>query len=410
MREPEAAVAPTSQLVPPLRGVKVVECGSLLAGPLCARFLADYGADVIKVEDPGRGDLGREWGRFKLEGRSLWWPIQGRNKRCVTLNLRTEKGQSLLRRLLTDADILVENFRPGTLERWGVGPADLAEINPRLIFVRVSGFGQTGPNRDKAGFGVVGEAVGGLRNVTGYPDAPPPRVGISLGDQLASIFGVVGALLALRSREATGRGQVVDVAIYEAVFAVMESIVTEYARLGTLPERTGSRLPGVAPSSIYPTSDGEWIIVAGNSENVFRRLMEAIGRPELAEDPRFSHHVARVENADELDHAISDWTRTKSADDVQALLEEAAVPCSKIYSAADILDDPQYWAREMLVRMHDEELGELVVPGVVPRLSETPGAVRWLAPALGQDNHAVFVDELGLSEDELAAYVETGDV
>ena len=380
----------------------------MLAGPLCARFLGDYGAEVIKVEDPGAGDLGREWGRNKFEGRSLWWPIQGRNKRCVTLNLRTESGQDLLRRLCSTADIFVENFRPGTLERWGVGPADLAEINPRLIFVRISGFGQTGPNRDKAGFGVVGEAIGGLRNVTGYPDAPPPRVGISLGDQLASIFGVVGALLALRARESTGRGQVVDVAIYEAVFAMMESIVTEYARLGTLPERTGSRLPGVAPSSIYPTSDGEWIIVAGNSENVFRRLVAAIGRPELAEDPRFSHHVTRYEHADELDEAISGWTQLRTAADVQALLEEAAVPCCKIYSAADIMVDPHYWAREMLVRMQDAELGELVVPGIVPKLSDTPGSVRWLAPELGQDNHAVFVDELGLSEDEISTYRAQG--
>jgi succinyl-CoA--D-citramalate CoA-transferase len=395
---------------PPLRGVRVVECGSLLAGPVCARLLGDYGADVVKVEDPGSGDVGRVWGDHKFDGRSLWWPIQGRNKRCVTINLRTEAGQGLLRRLLETADVFVENFRPGTLERWGIGPDVLAELNPRLVVVRVSGFGQTGPSRNKAGFGVVGEAVGGLRNVTGYPDQAPPRVGISLGDQLASVFGVIGALLALHARERTGRGQVVDVAIYEAVFALMESLVTEHAKLGVLRQRMGPRLAGAAPSSIYPTSDGEWIIVAGNADNVFRRLAEAMGQPELADDPRYLTHVTRAENADELDETISDWTRELTAAEVEAALEAAAVPCCKIYSEADIVADSHFWAREMLLRLQDGDLGELVIPGVVPKLSDTPGSVRWLAPGLGEHNREVFVGDLGLTDDELATLDAEGTV
>jgi succinyl-CoA--D-citramalate CoA-transferase len=387
----------------PLQGIRVVECGSLIAGPVCARLLGDYGADVVKVEDPGAGDVGRVWGDHKLDGRSLWWPIQGRNKRCVTINLRTEAGQDLLRRLLETADIFVENFRPGTLERWGIGPDVLAELNPRLIVVRVSGFGQTGPGRNKAGFGVVGEAIGGLRNVTGYPDQAPPRVGISLGDQLASIFGVVGALLALHARERTGRGQVVDVAIYEAVFMLMESLVTEHAKLGVLRQRMGPRLAGAAPSSIYPTSDGEWIIVAGNADNVFRRLAEAMRQPELADDPRYVTHLSRAANADALDETITEWTRELTAAEVEAALEAAAVPCCKIYSEADIVADQHFWAREMLLRLQDGDLGELVIPGVVPKLSATPGSVRWLAPGLGEHNQDVFVGDLGLSEDELAS-------
>jgi crotonobetainyl-CoA:carnitine CoA-transferase CaiB-like acyl-CoA transferase len=394
----------------PLEGIRVVECGSMIAGPVCARLLGDYGADVVKVEDPGAGDVGRVWGDYKLDGRSLWWPIQGRNKRCVTINLRTEAGQSLLRRLLERADIFVENFRPGTLERWGVGPDVLAELNPRLIVVRVSGFGQTGPARDKAGFGVVGEAIGGLRNVTGYPDQAPPRVGISLGDQLASIFGVVGALLALHARERTGRGQVVDVAIYEAVFSLMESLVTEHAKLGVLRQRMGPRLAGAAPSSIYPTSDGEWIIVAGNADNVFRRLAEAMGRPELADDPRYVTHLARAANADALDETISEWTRELTAAEVEAALEAAAVPCCKIYSEADIVADQHFWAREMLLRLQDGDLGELVIPGVVPKLSSTPGSVRWLAPGLGQHNDEVFAGDLGLSKEELVTLHADGIV
>jgi succinyl-CoA--D-citramalate CoA-transferase len=374
----------------------------MIAGPVCARLLGDYGADVVKVEDPRAGDVGRDWGGAKLDGRSLWWPIQGRNKRCVTIDLRTEAGQGLLRRLLAEADVLVENFRPGTLERWGLGPDALEELNPRLIVVRISGFGQTGPSRDLAGFGAIGEAVGGLRNVTGYPDQAPPRVGISLGDQLASVFGVVGALLALHARERTGRGQVVDVAIYEAVFALMESLVTEHAKLGVLRGRMGARLPGAAPSSIYPTSDGEWVIIGGNADTVFRRLVEAMGQPELADDPRFATFTARGENADEIDEAVADWTLVRSAAEVEAVLGEAGVPCSKIYSEADIVADQHYWAREMLLRVHDGDLGELVVPGVVPKLSGTPGSVRWLAPGLGEHNREVFVGDLGLTDPELA--------
>jgi crotonobetainyl-CoA:carnitine CoA-transferase CaiB-like acyl-CoA transferase len=394
----------------PLAGVRVVEMGTMLAGPLCARLLGDYGAEIIKIEDPSRGDIGRSWGRHKYRGRSLWWPIQGRNKRCVTINLRDPEGQDLARRLCATADVLVENFRPGTLERWELGPDRLHEDNPGLVVVRVSGFGQTGPDRDKAGFGVVGEAVGGLRYTTGYPNQAPPRVGVSIGDELASVFGVVGALLALRARERTGRGQVVDVAIYEAVFAMMESVATEYAKLGVLPERTGSRLPGVAPSNLYPTAEGEWVIIAGNAENVFRRLMTAIGRPALGDDPRFADHVARATHHEELDRIIAEWSSQRSADDITAAMHDAGVPSCKVYSPADMLRDPQYWAREMLLRRDDDELGELVVPGVVPKLSDTPGDVRWLGRPHGADNEAILGEELGIGDERLAAMRERGVV
>ncbi|MGD9795813.1 MAG: CaiB/BaiF CoA transferase family protein [Dehalococcoidia bacterium] len=403
----EAAVEGTGRSGP-LAGVRVVETGSLLAGPLCARLLADYGADVVKIEDPARGDIGRHWGRNKLDGESLWWPLMARNKRCVTINLRDPEGQDLARRLCDSADILVENFRPGTLERWNLGPERLHATNPGLVVVRVSGFGQSGPYRDKAGFGVVGEAIGGLRYTTGTEGEAPPRVGVSIGDQLASVFGVVGALLGLHARRTTGRGQVADVAIYEAVFAMMESIVTEYARLGVLPERTGSRLAGVAPSNIYPTSDGEWIIIGGNAENVFRRLMDAIGDAELAEDPRFSTHTARGVNFEALDAIISAWTRQRSADDVVDALDVAGVPASRIYSPADIVADPHFAARDMLLRIADDKLGELLMPGIVPKMSDTPGSMAWLGPEHGEHTDQVFGKELGISTDELSGLRERG--
>jgi crotonobetainyl-CoA:carnitine CoA-transferase CaiB-like acyl-CoA transferase len=393
-----------------LDGLRVIEMGSMLAGPLCARFLADHGADVIKIEDPARGDVGRSWGRNKLEGRSLWWPIQARNKRCITINLRTNAGQGLARRLLADADILVENFRPGTLERWGLGPDDLRTTNPGLIMVRVSGFGQTGPARERAGFGVVGEAIGGLRFVTGYPDQPPPRVGVSIGDELASVFGFAGALLALRARELTGDGQVVDVAIYEAVFAMMESLATEYAALGVVPERTGSRIPGVAPSDIYPTREGDWVVIAANADNVFRRLMEVMGHGDLADDPRFATHDARGRHHGALDELIATWSRERATDDIVGALEAAGVPACKIYSPADMVADPHFWARDMLVKVLEPTLGELTVPGVMPKLSDSPGAIRWLGPEHGEHNAAVLGQELGIDEEQLARWRAEGVV
>ncbi len=365
--------------------------GTLIAGPICGRLLGDYGADVIKVEDPGRGDQGRTWGQNKLDGESLWWPTQGRNKRSVTIDLRTEDGQATARDLLGNADVVVENFRPGTLEKWGLGPDDLEDTNPGLIYVRISGFGQTGPASSRAGFGAVGEAIGGIRNTTGDPDRAPARTGISLGDQLASMFGVIGALLALRAREGTGRGQVVDVALYEAVFALTESMVTDYAALGVLPQRTGGRLPGVAPSNAYPTSEDDgWVVIAGNADTVFRRLADAMGRPELAEDPRFSHHHARADHVEELDAEIAAWTRTLTAREIVAVLDDAGVPASKIYTPADMVADEQFWARDSLLRVAHERLGELVVPGVFPRLSHTPGSVRWLGPELGEHNDEIL--------------------
>ncbi|MEZ5076089.1 MAG: CoA transferase [Solirubrobacterales bacterium] len=394
----------------PLQGLRVVEMGTMLAGPLCARLLADYGADVVKIEDPKRGDIGRDWGRHKLDGKSLWWPIQGRNKRCVTINLREPDGQELARQLCARADVLVENFRPGTLERWGLGPERLAEENPGIVVARVSGFGQTGPAREKAGFGVVGEAVGGLRYTTGYPDQAPPRVGVSIGDEIASLFAVIGVLLALQSRQRSGHGQVVDVAIYEAVFAMMESIVTEYTRVGKLPERTGSRLPGVAPSNVYPTADGEWVIIAANAENVFRRLMAVLGKPELGEDARFLDHGSRAANYEVLDETINAWSSQLPADEIIAQLDEAGVPASKIYSPADMIEDPHFWAREMLIETTDRVLGDLTIPGIVPKLSATPGEVRWLGPEHGEHNKEVFERELGLSVERLEELRQKGVV
>lgn len=388
--------------VKPLGGVRVLELGSLLAGPFCGRLLADFGAEVVKIESPGEGDLMRRWGAHRYRGHSLFWPIQARNKKCVTLDLRRQEGQELFRRLARVSDVIVENFRPGTLERWGLGYEPLHEINPGIVLVRVSGFGQTGPYRDKAGFGSVAEAMGGLRYLTGYPDRPPPRVGISLGDSLAGLFGALGTVVALYHRDARGgRGQCVDVAIYEAVFAMMESCLTEYAKLGVVRERTGTILPGVAPSNIYQTADGKWAVIAANAENVFRRLVSVIGVPDLANDERFRTHEARGENMEALDDLIGEWARQCPMAELIHRLDEAGVPAGPIYSAADVAQDPHYGAREMILTRQDPDLGEIQIPGIVPKLSQTPGEVEWTGPALGQHNREVFVDLLGLSDEEL---------
>ncbi|MDP9486178.1 MAG: CoA transferase, partial [Actinomycetota bacterium] len=342
----------------PLEGVRVVEMGSLLAGPFCGQLLADFGAEVIKVEPPGKGDPMRVWGRYRKDGRTLWWPIIARNKKSVTLNLREEEGQELARRLVAEADVLVENFRPGTLERWGLGYEGLSELNPGLVMVRVSGFGQTGPYRSQAGFGAIGEAMGGIRHVTGFPDRPPPRAGISLGDSLAATFGALGALTALYHREAHGgRGQVVDVGIYEAVLALMESTIPEYVLTGHVRGRTGSVLPFVAPSNIYPTRDEDYVLIAGNADTVFGRLAKAVGHPEWAEDERFATHHARGENMEELDEMISTWTRERSVEEVIEVLAEAGVPTGKVFTAVDMVEDPHYAARENVVTVEDPEIG-----------------------------------------------------
>jgi succinyl-CoA---D-citramalate CoA-transferase len=375
--------------------------GQLLAGPFCGQLLADFGAEVIKLEDPARGDPMRQWGREKPHGLSLWWPVIARNKKSVTLNLRHPEGQSLARRLLGTADVLVENFRPGTLERWGLGYDTLAERNPGLVLVRVTGFGQDGPYAPRAGYGSIGEAMGGLRYVTGDPSTPPSRSGISIGDSLAGTFAALGALLALHARARTGRGQVVDSAIYEAVLAMTESLVTENQVAGYTRERTGAILPNVAPSNVYPTADGQLVLVAANQDTVFRRLAAAMARPELADDPRYASHSARGEHQVELDGLIAGWTATLDAGRLLAALEEAGVPAGRIYRATDMLADPHYLARQAIVRLADPELGEIAMQNVAPRLSATPGRVAWPGPALGRHNREVYQGLLGLPEEEV---------
>jgi formyl-CoA transferase len=380
----------------PLADLRVIEMGVLLAGPFCGQLLGDFGAEVIKVEQPGAGDPMREWGREKPHGQSLWWPVLARNKKSVTANLRDGRGQALVRRMVAESDILVENFRPGTLERWGLGYDELSAINPRLVMVRVTGFGQTGPFAPRAGYGSIGEAMGGLRHVVGSPDRPPSRVGISIGDSLAGTYAAYGALSAIHVRQRTGRGQVVDSAIYEAVLAMMESLIPEYTVAGYTRERTGSILPNVAPSNVYPTAGGEQILIAANQDTVFARLAEVMGQPELADDERYATHSARGEHQRELDDLIAAWTATQDADDLLARLEEHGVPAGRIYRAADMLDDPHFVARDAIVAVDHPRFDDLRMQNVAPRLSETPGAIRWAGPELGQHNDEVYAGLLGI--------------
>ena len=393
----------------PLGGVRVVEMGSLLAGPFCGQLLADFGAEVIKVEPPGKGDPMRLWGRHLKEGRTLWWPIIARNKKSVTLNLREEQGQELARRLIASADVVVENFRPGTLERWGLGYEDMSDVNPGLVMVRVSGYGQTGPYRDQAGFGSIGEAMGGIRHVTGFPDRPPPRVGISLGDSLAATFGALGAVTALYNREANGgRGQIVDVAIYEAVLALMESTIPEYALAGHVRGRTGAILPFVAPSNTYPTKEGDYIVIGANADTVFGRFSRAVGRPEWAESDQYATHHARGENQEELDDMISEWTGQRTVEEVLEAMKGAGVPAGKLFTAEDMLSDEQYAARGNVVEVEDPDIGPFPMQNVVPRLTETPGEIRWTGPKLGQHNDEIYGEVLGMGEEDLDAMRERG--
>ena len=378
-----------------LSGIRVVEMGQLLAGPFCGQLLADFGAEVIKIEPPGVGDPMREWGQEKPHGKSLWFPVVGRGKKSVTLNLRAAEGQAIARDLIAQADILVENFRPGTLERWGLGYDALAALNPGLIMVRVTGYGQTGPYAQRAGFGAIGEAMGGLRYVVGAPDRPPSRMGISIGDSLAATFAALGALMALHARTRTGRGQVVDSAIYEAVLAMMESMITEYDQTGYIRERTGAILPNIAPSNVYPTRDGQFLLIAANQDTVFRRLAKAMGRPALADDPRYATHTARGERQAELDELIADWTRTVDAEALEALMEQAGVPAGRIFRAPELLADPHVRAREAIIRIAHKGLGEIAMQNVAPRLSATPGAVRRPAPELGEHTEEILTTLLG---------------
>jgi formyl-CoA transferase len=395
----------------PLAGVRVVELGMLLAGPFAGRLLGDMGAEVIKVEPPGQPDPLRDWGKARYEGRSLWWPVQSRNKKCVTLNLREEEGQKLLLRLVRHSDVLVENFRPGTLEKWGVGPEQLWEANPKLVIARVSGYGQTGPYAPRAGFASVAEAMGGMRHINGFPGEPPPRIHISLGDSLAGMFAVQGILAALYRRDALGggRGQIVDVSLMEACFALLESTVPEYDRLEIVRGPGGTGLEGVAPSNIFKASDGKWMVIAANADRVFGRLCEAMGRPELADDPKYATHQARGENQQELEEIVAEWASRHTAAEIDRLLNDAGVICGPIYTIADIFEDEQFRAREMLVEHVDPEFGQYVGPGIVPKFSETPCEVRWSATwEEGSHNRDVYGGLLGLSDDELARLEQQG--
>ncbi len=392
-----------------LSGVRVIEAGQLLAGPFAATLMGDQGADVIKVEPPGVGDPMRQWGRESVDGAYLWWPVVGRNKRSVTLNLREEEGQKLFLRLVETADIVVENFRAGTLEKWNLSYERLREVNPRIILVRVSGYGQTGPYSSRAGYGSIGEAMGGLRYVTGEPDRQPSRTGISIGDSLAAMHACIGALAALRHRDVTGEGQVVDSAIYEAVLAMMESTITEWDVQKYQRERTGAILPNVAPSNVYPTSDGQMILIAANQDSVFARLAQLMGEPELsAGDSVYADHVGRGERQQELDDHIGEWTGRYDADTLLKLLHEGGVPAGRIYKAEDMIRDPHFQAREAIIQVPDDNFGQLRMQNVVPKLSATPGSIRWTGPALGAHNDEVYGDLLGLSAEQRSGLAERG--
>jgi formyl-CoA transferase len=385
-----------------LRGLKVVEMGQLIAGPFAGKTLGEFGADVIKIEAPGTGDPLRNW-RLLQDGTSVWWQVQSRNKRSIAIDLHSKEGQDIARRLIRQADVLIENFRPGTLEGWGMSYEELAKDNPGLVMLRISGFGQTGPYRDRPGFGVIGEAMGGLRHLTGEPGRVPVRCGISIGDTLAALHGTLGVLTALHHRQVHGgKGQVIDVALHEAVFNVMESLIPEYSAFGVVREPAGSGLPGIAPSNAYRCSDGGVVLIAGNGDSIFKRLMAAIGRDDLGQDPGLADNAGRVGRVDELDAAIAAWTQQRSTDEVLALLSQAQVPAGRAYTARDIVEDPHYQAREMVLQQHTRDGHVLDVPGIVPKLLGTPGRVRSSAPGLGDDTDAVL-GEIGCSGDEIAA-------
>ncbi len=392
----------------PLDGLTVIEMGTLIAGPFCGQILGDFGATVIKIEDPKAGDPMRQWGRSLPKGHSPWWPVIGRNKHSVTLDLRTAEGQDIARRLIGGADVLVENFRPGAMEKWGLGYERLSADNPGLVMARVSGFGQTGPYSSRAGYALIGEAMGGLRYITGEPDRAPARAGISVGDSLAGLHAALGTMMALHARHRSGKGQIVDAAIYESVLSVMENLITEYGLTGYVRERSGSVLPGIAPSNAYPTKDGALVVIGANQDTLFRRLCDAMGRPELAQDPRYAGHAARGENQAQLDALIGAWTATLDADALLALMETSGVAAGRVYRAPDMLADPQFAAREAIVEIPHPVFGEVKMQNAFPKLTETPGAVRWPGPALGEHTDAVLAERLGLSDDEISGLRERG--
>ncbi|MEO0318514.1 MAG: hypothetical protein RL404_2191 [Pseudomonadota bacterium] len=412
----------STRVAGPLAGIKVLELGTLIAGPFCTRMLAEFGAEVIKVESPDGGDPIRQW-RVLKDGNSLWWSVQSRNKKSITLNMKDERAQEIARKLALDADIVVENYRPGVLEKWNIGYEQLKTINPALIMVRLSGYGQTGPMRDAPGFGAIGESMGGIRYVSGHADRPPVRIGISMGDSIAALHGALGALMALRHRDATGgrwngkagadcvagQGQMVDVALYEAVFNLMESMVPEYDHAGVVRERTGGALPGIVPSNTYTTADGENIVIAGNGDAIFKRLMMAIGRDDLANDPGVAHNAGRVQRVDEIDGAIQAWCSGRDIASALEVLKAADVPVSKIYSVKDMLQDPQFLARKMVEQHAFRDGTPIKLPAVTPKFSETPGGTRWLGPELGEHTDAVL-QGLGYDAQQIAALRASGAV
>ena len=387
----------------PLTDIRLVELGQLIAGPFCGQLMADMGADVIKVEPPGQGDPMRDWGRGEFP---MWWQICARNKRVVTANLREAEGQELVRKLISKADMVLENFRPGTLERWGLSYEELAQDNPGLIMIRVSGYGQTGPYSSRAGYASVGEAMGGMRYLCGDPDRQPSRTGLSIGDSLAATYACMGALAALHHRDKTGEGQVIDASIFESVLTVMEATIPEYTVGSYIRERSGATLPNVAPSNIYDCKDGPFLIAA-NQDTVFRRLCAVIDKPELADDERFSRHTARGVNMQELDHIISEWTKTRTVAEVDVLMQEAGVPAGRIYRAPEMLNDPQYKAREAIIDTPTDEWPDLKMQNVFPKMSRTQGEVRWTGvTTLGAHNEEIYGELLGLSSEEMKALQE----
>lgn len=399
----------------PLAGIKVLELGTLIAGPFCSRMLAEFGADVIKIESPDGGDPIRQW-RVLKDGTSLWWSVQARNKKSLTLNLKDPRGQQIAKKLALEADIIIENYRPGVLEKWALGYEQLKAENPATIMVRLSGFGQTGPLKDQPGFGAIGESMGGMRYVSGFPDRPPLRIGISIGDSVAALHGVIGAMMALRHRDATGgrwngkpgaecvagQGQMIDVALYEAVFNMMESLVPEYDYAGVVRERTGGALPGIVPSNTYTTGDGENIVIAGNGDAIFKRLMLAMGRDDLANDAQLARNDGRVPRTAEIDDAIQAWCATQTIDSAMAILQTADVPAGKIYSVRDMMNDPQFLARKMFEQHTFADGTPIKLPAITPKLSETPGETKWLGPALGEHTDDVLktlgYDHAGIAE------------
>jgi formyl-CoA transferase len=404
----------------PLAGIKVLELGTLIAGPFCSRMLAEFGAEVIKVESPDGGDPIRQW-RVLKDGNSLWWSVQSRNKKSITLNMKDPRAQEIARQLALDADIIIENYRPGVLEKWNLGYEQLRALNPALIMVRLSGYGQTGPMRDAPGFGAIGESMGGIRYVSGHADRPPVRIGISIGDSIAALHGAIGALMALRHRDVTGgrwngktggdctagQGQMVDVALYEAVFNMMESLVPEYDHAGVIRERTGGALPGIVPSNTYTTGDGENIVIAGNGDAIFKRLMRAIARDDLADDPDLASNAGRAGRVVEIDGAIQSWCSQQQIDTALEVLKAADVPVSKIYSVRDMLQDPQFLARQMFEQHAFRDGSPIKMPAVTPKMSETPGGTRWLGPELGEHNQSVL-ESLGYAADQISQFRADG--